>query len=433
MRKASGLQIMRRLIVLVMPLMHVMLLAIVMGVIGFLCSIMITVFGGYALLDVLGLHEGLTLRAIFISVILFAVLRGVLRYAEQSSNHYIAFKLLAIIRNKVFQALRRLAPAKLEGKDKGNLISIITSDVEMLEVFYAHTISPIAIAGIVSLFMTIFIGKYSLVLGAIALVAYIVVGIVLPMITSRLGRNTGAAYRGQFGEMNSSFLDNLRGLREIIQFGHGEKRIEDMNVRSKSLGQMHEKLVRTEGVSKAMTDTTILLFTVIMLLRSVHLYQSGKLGLDGVIIATIALISSFGPVVALSNLANNLLHTLASGERVLDLLDEAPVVEDVVDGKIVTSAQIDCQSIDFAYGDEQILRDFSLHIPAKQITGIQGKSGSGKSTLLKLMMRFWDPYKGQIQMDGTNLKDIRTTNLRQMQSFVTQDTELFHDTIASNI
>lgn len=433
MRKRSGLNIMRRLIILVAPLWHVMLLAIVTGVIGFACSIFIPIFAGYALVDWLEFKTWLTIPMICVAVLIFAVIRGVLRYVEQSCNHYIAFKLLAIIRDKVFQALRRLAPAKLEGKDKGNLISIITSDIELLEVFYAHTISPIAIASIVSIGMTLFIGQYSALLGAVALLAYIVVGVVLPLITSRIGRENGAAYRETFGELNSFYLDSLRGMKETIQFDGGEKRLKEINERSQRLGMTHKKLSEYEGMTKTMTDLMILLFSSIMLFTSIYLYYIGTIGLDGVIIATIAMMSSFGPVVALSNLANNLLLTLASGERVLNLLDEAPVLDEVTNGVDATFEDLVVDQVDFAYGTEPVLNNVSMSVPKHAIIGVQGRSGSGKSTLLKLMMRFWDPTQGQIRISGSDLRTLNTSNLRGMQSLITQETQLFHDTILNNI
>lgn len=433
MRKKSGLTIMRRLIILVAPLWHVMLLAIVTGVIGFACSIFIPIFGGYALVNLLEFKTWLTIPMICVAVLIFAVIRGVLRYVEQSCNHYIAFKLLAIIRDKVFQALRRLAPAKLEGKDKGNLISIITSDIELLEVFYAHTISPIAIASIVSILMTLFIGQYSVVLGAVALLAYILVGVVLPLITSRMGRENGAAYRETFGELNSYYLDSLRGMKETIQFAGGEQRLQAINERSQRLGQSHKKLSEYEGMTKAMTDGMILLFSSIMLFTSIYLYYIGTIGLDGVIIATIAMMSSFGPVVALSNLANNLLLTLASGERVLNLLDEAPILDEVTNGVDAQFEDLAVDQVDFAYGTELVLSNVSMSVPKQAIIGIQGRSGSGKSTLLKLMMRFWDPTQGQLRISGSDLRTVNTTNLRGMQSLITQETYLFHDTILNNI
>lgn len=429
----SGLKIMGQLIGLVKPLTHIMLLAIFTGVLGYLAAIFITIFGGFAILEVTGFSINLSLQMIFIVVIICGLLRGILRYIEQLSNHYIAFKLLALIRNKVFTALRKLSPAKLEGKDKNNLISIITSDIELLEVFYAHTISPIAIAFLTSLVMTIFIGQYSLILAILAALAYFAIGVIIPITVSKIGNNVGLEYRNKFGNLNSYILDSLRGLQEIIQYNQGRERLKSLNKQSDILGQKHKELKNYEGMAKAITDSTILFFSAAMLFLGVFLYTKEMLAFDGLLISSIAMMSSFGPVVALSSLSNNLRHTLASGNRVLDLLEEEPLVEEVTDGGNVEFESIICDNINFAYGEEEILRDYSLDVKKNTIVGIHGKSGSGKSTLLKLLMRFWDVKSGEIRMSGVNVQDINTSSLRKNESYVTQDTHLFNDTIANNI
>ncbi|NLL42113.1 MAG: ABC transporter ATP-binding protein [Firmicutes bacterium] len=431
--RRSGFKVMGHLIGLVKPLGHIMALAITTGVLGFLTAIFITVFGGLAIADILGFQGPLPLRTLLFTVILLAVARGLLRYAEQLSNHYIAFKILALIRNKVFTALRRLAPAKLEGRDKGNLISIITSDIELLEVFYAHTISPIAIALLTSLIMVVFIAGYSPLLALLAAAAYITVGVVVPLGVSKLGSDVGLAYRNEFGDLNSFVLDSLRGLKEIIQYGMGQKRLQQLNEKTDELSRKRKELKKYEGLAKAITDTVILLFSAAMLFVSLLLYTRGSLGFDGVLISTISMLSSFGPVVALSSLSNNLRHTLASGNRVLDLLEEEPVVEEVTDGKALDFGPVECKNIDFAYGAEPILQNYSLQIQENNIVGIHGKSGSGKSTLLKLLMRFWDVDNGSVNISGEDIRTMNTSRLRDLQGYLTQETHLFNATIAENI
>ena len=429
----SGIKVMGKLIGLVKPLLHIMILAIFMGVVGFLCSIFITILGGMGLVNILGIDTSLSLKTIFLTVAIFAILRGILRYLEQASNHYIAFKILALIRNKVFTSLRKLAPAKLEGKDKGNLISIITSDIELLEVFYAHTISPIIIAFLTSLIMVIFIGRYSLVLGFIALLGYITVGVIIPIISYKKGEYVGKDYRDNFGEMNSFFLDSLRGIRESIQYNATKKRSEDINDLTEKLDEKQKKLKDYEGNIKAVTDATILIFSLLMLFISIYLNSKNIINFEGVLISTISMMSSFGPVTALSNLANNLFHTLASGNRVLDILEEEPVVKEIINKKDVSFEGLNCETVNFSYDKEEILKDVSLDIPKNKIIGIQGKSGSGKSTLLKLLMRFWDVNSGEIKISNENIKNINTNSLRDMESYVTQSTYLFNDTIKNNI
>lgn len=433
MKKRSNFSVMARLIGLVKPLTGYMILAILMGIIGNLCATFITIFGSYAILDLLEFSVPITITVAFISVVIFAVLRGVLRYAEQACNHYIAFKLLALIRDKVFKALCKLCPAKLESKDKGNLISVITSDIELLEVFYAHTISPSAIALVFSVFMCIFIGFYHPILSLISAVAYVVVGIIIPVITSKLSGDNGMNFRKKSGELSSFVLDSLRGLSEIIQYGTGVKRIKDMNRKTDELSTEEKRMKAISGRNMAVTNTVILLFDIAILFASALLYQNGEIGFDGVLIPVIALMSSFGPVVALANLGSTLQNTFAAGNRVLDILEEIPEVKEISGNKNITFSGASAENITFSYGEETILSDISVNIPQGRIVGITGRSGSGKSTLLKLFMRFWNVQSGKIRISETDIDNINTKNLREMESFVTQETHLFHDSIKNNM
>ena len=426
--KRSGFKIMSRLIGLVKPLTGYMILAITMGLIGHLCAAFITVFGGYAILHVLHPEWSMRLGVLFGAVLIFALVRGFLRYAEQACNHFIAFKLLALIRDKVFGALRRLCPAKLEGKDKGNLISIITSDIELLEVFYAHTISPIAIAFLFCMIMVCFIGSYHITLGILALAAYITVGVIIPIVTSKLSGDDGIRFRTKSGELSSFVLDSLRGLSETLQYGQGEKRMAAMNAQTDNLSQDEERMKRTAGRNTAVTNTVILVFDLAMLFLSATL-----VGFEGCLIATLALMSSFGPVVALAALGSTLQNTFAAGNRVLDILDESPVVEEITGKEAVQFRGAAAENVTFAYGEETILDNFSVTIPENQIVGINGRSGSGKSTLLKLFMRFWAVAQGEVKISNRNVDAINTSNLRDMESFVTQETHLFHDSIRNNL
>ncbi len=447
-KRRSALQIMGSLIGLVKPLLHIMLAAIILGTAGYLCAIFLTILAGQVIVH--GLMNStafiaisarsswlasISVRSILVLMLVIAVLRGILHYAEQYCNHFIAFKLLAIIRHKVFAALRKLCPAKLEGKDKGNLISIITTDIELLEVFYAHTISPIAIAALTSLIMVIFIGSYHWLAGFLALAAYLIVGVCIPMWNGRRGGEIGMAFRTEFGELNRFVLDSLRGHDETIQYGRGEKRKEQMAERSKKLADKQEVLSKMEGSQRSFTNMVILLASFGMLALTVRLYTQGEIGFDGILTCTIAMMGSFGPVVALSSLSNNLNQTLASGERVLSLLEETPLVEEIPVGEetLVVFTGAEAENVTFAYADETILDNYSLKLEPGRITGIHGASGSGKSTLLKLLMRFWDVQEGSISVDGEDVRQIPTKHLRDMESYVTQETHLFHDSIANNI
>ena len=456
-KRRSAIQIMGSLIGLVKPLLHIMLAAIILGTLGYLCAIFLTILAGQVIVH--GLLTGVAgmivpvdnmwrvftpVKTIITVMIVIAVLRGILHYVEQYCNHFIAFKLLAIIRHKVFAALRKLCPAKLEGRDKGNLISIITTDIELLEVFYAHTISPIAIATLTSIIMVIFIGRYHWLAGVIALVAYLIVGVVIPMWNGKRGSQKGMEFRTNFGELNSFVLDSLRGLDETIQYGQGEKRKEQMSEHSKNLAGMQESLSKMEGSQRSFTNMVILLASFGMLALTIWLYAKGEMGFEGILTCTIAMMGSFGPVVALSSLSNNLNQTLASGERVLSLLEETPLVEEIP-GDVDTEESTDhtftgakAENVTFAYKvseteTDTILDHYSLTLQPGQITGIHGASGSGKSTLLKLLMRFWDVQEGSVSVDGADVRKIPTKHLRDMESYVTQETHLFHDSIANNI
>lgn len=444
--RRKGIVIMGQLIGLVKPLLPLMSLAILLGVLGYLCAIFLTILTGYGMLyglseilrqnvDVIegGFFTSRSFGTIASILIVLAILRGVLHYGEQYCNHFIAFKLLAIIRHKVFASLRRLCPAKLEGRDKGNLISIITSDIELLEVFYAHTISPIAIAILTSLIMILFIGAQYAPAGILALLGYIVVGAVIPVRNGKKGAEEGMQFRNSFGELNSFILDSLRGLDETIQYDKGEERMKQIDDRSRELGLMQKKLNRHEAVQGSLTNMAILLFSFVMLFFMLWKYERGIVSFDSMLITVIAMMGSFGPVTALSNLSNNLNQTLASGERVLSLLEEEPQIEEVAEKEQTIFAGAKAEHVDFAYEEEQILEDYSIELPKGKVVGIHGASGSGKSTLLKLLMRFWDADQGDIRISGKDIREINTKDLRDMESYVTQETYLFHDSIANNI
>lgn len=433
----NGVQVMAGLIGMIKPLLPVMLLAVVMGCVGNLTATFLTVLGGYGLLAAAGLWEG-NLTVIFGGMILCALLRGILRYAEQASNHYIAFKLLARIRHQVFAALRRLAPAKLDGSGKGNLISVITSDIELLEVFYAHTISPIAIAAVTSVIMAGFIGVFHPLAGALAAFFYLLVGFVIPVMNGRRGSSAGQEYRNSFGELNTCVLDNLYGLAETIQYGKQAVRRKQMEHGTEHLEEINRQLKQKENTQRIATDGVILAAGVLMAALAVTLVGAGEMTPQEAVIAVIAMMSSFGPTAALSALSNNLNHTLASGNRVLAILEEEPEVYDVTDGSDCCGSEIRCEEVSYAYpdapeGNKEVLNGFSALFVPNKIHGILGKSGCGKSTLLKLLMRFYETDAGGIYYGENNIRRVNTKALRSHISYVTQETFLFHDTIANNL
>ena len=425
----STVQIFSRLIKLVFPLTVYMICAILMGVAGFLCAIFIPVLSSMALVSLLGYQTLLSVHIIIILLFVCALLRGILRYAEQACNHYIAFKLLARIRDQVFGALRKLCPAKLEVKDKGSLISLITSDIELLEVFYAHTISPICIAFITSLVCVSIQVQFGWIYGLYSLFAYIVVGVVLPVLISKQSRQIGVEYRKEAANLNSYVLESMRGLKESMQYMDTNRRLECLNKQTYSLAKREKKLKYFQAKTISLTNFCVVLLSLGLCL--IHLYLNSSM--DSMIVSSVLQISSFGPVIALANLGSTLSQTIGAGQRVISLLDETPMVEEVNNGKETDFKMVDVSSVDFAYEEEQILKDMNLSIQENEVIGIQGKSGSGKSTLLKLLMRFWDVSKGNILVDDLNIQSLNISNLRKNEGYVTQETILFHDTIENNI
>lgn len=432
MKKRNGFTVMMRLIGLVRPLTGYMLIAVVLGVAGFVCSTFLTILGAWSLWNITINHPK-ALGGLLVLIAVFGAARGFLRYGEQACNHYIAFKLLALIRDQVFGALRRLCPAKLDGRDKGDLISVITSDIELLEVFYAHTISPVLIALLMCGGMSVWLGTFHPLLGVLAACSYLLVGVVVPLAAAKRGGDTALRFRSQTGALSAFMLDSLRGLSQTLQYGDGENRLRMLKEQSDALSVQEAKMKRQTGTVSAAANTLILVCSLAMLFLAAALYRQGAVGFEAVLIGFTALISSFGPVVALANLGATLQNTLAAGNRVLDLLEETPQVEENIDGAEITFAGAECKNVSFSYDGQPVLEDVSVTLNPGSIVGICGRSGSGKSTLLKLLMRFWDVHEGHISLSQTPIAQIKTSSLRDAQGYVTQDTHLFHDTIENNL
>ncbi|MBO1687417.1 ABC transporter ATP-binding protein [Clostridium butyricum] len=435
MKRRSGFQIMARLIVELKPLAPVMLITIGMGVLGFLAAIAIATFGAVALGVLIGEVTSFTFKSAVIVMIVCAVLRGLLRYCEQLSGHYIAFKILVILRDKIFTVLRRLAPAKLEGKEKGNLISLITSDIELLEVFYAHTIAPITIAIITNAIISIILFRINPWFGILGAVFFLIVGFAIPYLSSKMAKEAGVEYRNNFGQSNSYILDSLRGLKEILLFNGGQRRLNRINEKSRELNKSLSKIKDHEGVIRGVTDLTIMLAILTFVGTGFGLLIADSISFIEIVIAVVIVASSFGPVVALSNLSNNLLHTFACAERLFALLDEEPNVEEIAGDKKVEGNSIKFKDVEFSYPgrQEKILDDISININKGDKIALIGESGIGKSTFIKLIMRFWDVNSGRIDIDGINIKDIPTKSLRASQTLVSQETYLFNESIEDNI
>ena len=433
-RRRSNFSIMARLVGLTRPLLPVMALAIVLGVLGFLAAIFLIVFAACGLLGAAGSWDVVPLGVACALVAVCGVVRGPLRYGEQLCNHYLAFKILALVRDKVFGKMRTLAPAKLEGRDKGDLVSLLTGDIELLEVFYAHTLSPAAIALIVSVVMVAFTATLSPLLAAYAAFSYAVVGIAVPWISSKASGTGGREVRDAIGSINAFVLDSLRGLRETLQFGRADDRALELACRMSDLAKVEGRLKDRTAVAMAATGAVVLALDMGMLLAAMHLANGGVVAFGPAAIACAALMSSFGPVIAVANLGSTLQQTLASGARVLDVLDESPQTVEIEDGVSLDGFYgVAASHVDFSYGDACVLSDVELSIQPGQVVRIAGRSGSGKSTLLKLFMRFWDVSSGAIEVSGRDVRRVATASLRQVEGFMTQETHLFAGTVRDNL
>ncbi|MBC5629356.1 ABC transporter ATP-binding protein [Clostridium sp. NSJ-6] len=435
MQRRSGFQIMKRLIIELKPLAPIMAITISMGVIGFLAAIAIASFGAIAIGTLIGDITFISFTGAMGVMALAAVFRGFLRYAEQLSGHYIAFKILYILRDKIFAKLRKLAPAKLEGQEKGNLISLITSDIELLEVFYAHTIAPISIAIITNTIIAIILYMINPWFGLLSVVFFLIVGFVIPYASSSLGKEAGVAYRNMFGECNNYILDSLRGLKEVLLFKNGEERLKEINSKSHRINESLDKIKEHEGIIRAITDLTIMIAILTFVGLGFYQYSVGNLSFTWMLVGIVIIASSFGPVVALSNLSNTLLQTFACAERLFDLIDEEPHVEEVLEGHEISGDSISYEDVTFAYPNrkEKIFDSTSVNIEKGDKIALIGESGIGKSTFVKLMMRFWDVNEGKIKLDNINIKEVSTNSIRNTQTLVSQETYLFNESILDNI
>lgn len=433
--RRSGAKIMASLILLLGSLAYIMILAVVNGSLGFLSAMGVTICGAFGIAKALGENIALSYGWLMAFAICFGVLRGILRYFEQYGNHFIAFKLLAVIRDKIFTALRRLCPAKLESKEKGSIIAMLTSDIETLEVFYAHTISPICIAVLVSSTVTIFVGMVSSwYLALVALIAYVVIGIIVPLISSGRLKVSGVRYREEFADFNSYFLDSIKGVKDIVLNNAGEQRKQEVNQRSERLLTETKKMKHDTTKAAALTELVVSLAIFITLAVGIVLVVADKLTIGSMIIGVVTIFSSFGPVIAISALPGNLTQTFASGERVLNLLAEEPVVERVKDGKIFDFETLQVRDLSFSYdGETKVLKNICMQAKRGEIVGIVGESGCGKSTFLKMLLRFWQKSDGKIFYNGTDVDEIDETSLLDNVTMVSQTTYLFDETIEDNL
>lgn len=434
MTRHSNFRLMGRMLGFVKPMVGVMCISVVCGILGFVCATALPLLAAEAVLSVAGKGSlAWSVGAFGGMLAVLAVARGSLHYIEQRCNHYIAFKLLAHIRDLVFGALRELAPAKLSGRNRGELISTITSDIELLEVFYAHTISPVLIAAGMTIVLMVFLANLAPVFALVALCGYILVGVASPILVSKASGEGGAQARDTQAQLSGYILDNLRGLAQVIQYGAGDARLSGLDERSRALVDVQRGLKAKGVAGSAAVGVLVVLTAAAQLFIGAPLVAAGVVTPEAYVLAVVTTLSSFGPYVALANLGSTLQQTLASGERVLAILDEKPQVEEVEVGKEPAFTGAAAESVSFSYADEEVLHDVCLEIPKGRIVGISGRSGSGKSTFCRLLMRFWDVDEGRISIGRSDIRRVRTAHLRSLEAFVEQDTVLFHDSIRANL
>ena len=455
----------RRLLHEVGPLRPTMIAACAFGTLGHLAATFLPVFGVIALFATLEEPvRGVSMTAGFAAMAVCAVIRGLMRYAEQYMNHNVAFKLLALFRSKAFAAMRRLAPAKLDARGKGDLIALITTDVELLEIFFAHTISPVVIAIVTTVAFAVALAFLNPWFVPLLIVMHLLVGVALPRLFATGVRYLGPNIRRDAASLDDTMLDDMRGLDEIIRFGAGERRLGSILEQSRELWHQRVKLSLNNGRFGGIGGVMVVLATALAGALALVLAWYGLADVDGVgeLFAAVVLIaSSFGPTLALSALPASLTQTFASARRLFALMDEVPAVEETGTSTPAYSGMA-LDHVSFAYPDQMaghgsnpnagldqdangttrhaaadhaagVFTDLSLEIPVHGILGVQGPSGRGKSTMLKLLMRYWDPQAGLVTMSGEDLRTVDAHHRRRVQTMLAQETYLFDGTIRENL
>lgn len=434
MKKRNTFKLIIELLKLIGSFIWVILLAVIMGSVGFILAMNITIFAAITIIKYMGIEITISYTWLFVIIIASGILRGIVRYFEQYFNHFIAFKLLAIIRGKIFEKLRELSPAKLDSKNKGEIISIIQSDIETLEVFYAHTVSPFLIALLTSTIVFLFIGfTTSWSLALIALGGYLIIGGVVPVVYYKSNNKYGKTYRSDLGNFEEYYLDSIYGSYEVLATNNQNNRLDAVSMMSRKLIDTNKGLDKKASLFKNVSNTIIVIMNVIIILVGGYLLSNNKIESPVIILAYVALTSSFGSVLALAALPGNLAMTFASGNRVLDLLEEKPQIEDCINSEAFEFESLKIENVSFKYDNVQILNNINMEINKNEIVGILGPSGCGKSTLLKLLMRFYDVENGTILYNGRNVKNISIKHLYDNVNLFSQSTYLFTGTIYDNL
>lgn len=434
-KRRNAFTIMFRLFKLIGSFTLVLFLAVLNGTIGNLLGTSVLVFGSLAVAKIIDASlVSLSLNVLLTLCIVSGVLKGILKYLEQYSNHFIAFKILAILRDKIFAKLRELAPANLLTKKKGSIVALVTSDIETLEVFYAHTISPIIIALLTSIISFIFVGQISnYYLALILILGYILVGVVIPTISNKVYSKKGMAYRREFSNLSASYLDYVKGKDEITLNNCDNDFKAIIDSKSRNLLNVNRKIKNRSSILLAITNLVISLTIVSSLFVGINFVKSGSISVASLLVVIVSMTASFGPVLSLAVLPQNLTQTLASGNRLIDLMEEEPITKDVSEGKNFDFENLNVNHLEFKYQNEEIIKDVSFNIKKGEIVGLCGQSGSGKSTILNLLLRFFKVDDNMILYNDIDINQINTNSLRDNVAMVSQNTYLFKDTILNNL
>ncbi|MGF2144257.1 amino acid ABC transporter ATP-binding/permease protein [Vagococcus fluvialis] len=430
MKEVKNIQVVNWLLSFVKPLSLKMSGAVLLGIISNLSVIGITFLGLKEMFAILSGDTNSVMKTFWL-LILCGVIRGVARYMEQYLNHDIAFSLLANVRSSIFKVLRKLGPAKLSGKNSGDMITAITTDVEALEVFFAHTISPVFIAIGTSLVLVSYLLTNHLYLGLILLLGHLFVGVFVPVISYKQHEKTGSVYQETFVSLNQQVIENVDSIRDINQFSLEEEKLASLHEAGEKLNQEYQKKLKQSSKIQILSEFGVIGTTILIILVGTQL----DLSVSQQVTTSIITLSSFGSVLALSGLGNALLSTFASGKRLFALVNEEPNVVFNSDKQQHKNEFNDLviENLSFSYDEKQILANLNINLEKGVTLGIGGESGKGKSTLLKLLMRYFDPNQGRILFDKTNLKDYSETELHSLESVMEQKTFIFADTIKNNI
>ncbi|MGX6971383.1 amino acid ABC transporter ATP-binding/permease protein [Vagococcus bubulae] len=406
------------------------LIAVILGVISYCCVIYIPYVSAVTVMTSSRISNFSWLIFSLVMAILF---RGIARYGEQYMNHYIAFHTLADVRHELFKKLRTLAPAKLLSRGKGDYIALITSDVEMLEIFFAHTVSPVLIATIMGIGLVTYFSQVHLVLGLIALGAYVLLGILVPSIQYRQAKKIGDDYKTSLSNLNQTVIEMSEGKKDIQQYGLKNQMLQRLRQRGDTLNRVSLKKTGQLRNIQWYMELIIALGTIWFVLLGVTLSVQP----DKLIVSSLVFVSSFGPFIPLSMLGNELLSTLSSAKRLRQVMNEKPAVNDVTREEPLYKIDFESLSanhVSFSYQEDQpVLQNVNLMFPTKGFIGIQGESGRGKSTFLYLLMRFFDVSKGSININERNIKAVNTRDVYSIEGYMSQTTDLFTGTIRDNI